>query len=354
MLVILAVLCLVCIVAIVKPLPQIWLTNRKRATWAALVFFALANIVGSVSNEDHGPIASDKPQEQPQPKHTNPIDITPHLRKKDNPVGEGTFVKGYALWLFIDGQLYPLNPMSKSIKPDLPWPKDAPDSTWAKTNLNRYDPTIKIDPQKRESIRLAFDLPEPKKSEPKRKNKPAVRKSFALPVKSSTILGPHLKKVNTSKDVPVQGNDSGWLLGYGGHKCYYKQVSTYENSISYFYQDLRLKGGDTIMIFGDGECMTYTGTDDKALNDVAMAYAQKVINVAVSNWYSKPDADFTVNPKELIPYTKVKVSQGVRQGIGAGWCMKSRKYPMTGIAIDYFKEGKGLRAVIHNFGMGCE
>lgn len=73
------------------------------------------------------------------------------LKSRPNPKGEGTFVyvpqtrfhgvERMVIWLVIDNQAYPLNGATKgSVTPSLPWPREAPESVWAKTGLSPYSP----------------------------------------------------------------------------------------------------------------------------------------------------------------------------------------------------------------------
>ena len=80
---------------------------------------------------------------------TNHLDIKPaDLKAMSNPEGEGVFVyvpktrffgaRRNILWMVIDGQAYSLNGATKGVTPNLPWPREAPDSVWARTNLDKF------------------------------------------------------------------------------------------------------------------------------------------------------------------------------------------------------------------------
>jgi hypothetical protein len=73
------------------------------------------------------------------------------LKTLPNTKGEGTFVyvpetringvERKVIWLVIDGKAYPLNGATKgSVTPTLPWPREAPQSVWARTGLSPYMP----------------------------------------------------------------------------------------------------------------------------------------------------------------------------------------------------------------------
>ena len=78
------------------------------------------------------------------------------LRSMKNPKGEGDFVyvektrfhgsKRNIIWMVIDGKAYPLNGSTQGIiTPTLPWPREAPNSSWEKTGLNKYMATEAIE-----------------------------------------------------------------------------------------------------------------------------------------------------------------------------------------------------------------
>ncbi len=77
------------------------------------------------------------------------------LKAMNNPKGNGVYVyvpktryrgvERYVLWLVIDGKAYALNGPTKMTTPDLPWPREAPESTWEKTGLSKYSATGDIE-----------------------------------------------------------------------------------------------------------------------------------------------------------------------------------------------------------------
>ena len=78
------------------------------------------------------------------------------LRSMKNPKGKGSFVyvektryhgtKRNIIWMVIDGKAYPLNGSTQGIiTPTLPWPREAPNSSWEKTGLDKYMATEAIE-----------------------------------------------------------------------------------------------------------------------------------------------------------------------------------------------------------------
>ena len=77
------------------------------------------------------------------------------LMTKKNPKGEGHFVdvpktrfRGVErplLWFVLDGRAYPLNGPSKDTTPNLPWPREADQQTWANSGLNPYSASEAIE-----------------------------------------------------------------------------------------------------------------------------------------------------------------------------------------------------------------
>jgi hypothetical protein len=80
--------------------------------------------------------------------------VATDLMTKKNPKGEGFFVyvpktrfsgvERLVLWLVLDDRAYPLNGPSKDTTPNLPWPREADQQSWAKTGLNPYSPNEAI------------------------------------------------------------------------------------------------------------------------------------------------------------------------------------------------------------------
>lgn len=85
------------------------------------------------------------------------------LEEIANPKGDGTFVyvaktsfsgvERYLLWMVVDGQAYALNGATKDVTPNLDWPRDAPASTWKRTNLDQFSAT--------EAVSIVFGAAEP-------------------------------------------------------------------------------------------------------------------------------------------------------------------------------------------------
>lgn len=77
------------------------------------------------------------------------------LESMDNPKGDGTLVfiretqfsgvERNFIWLVLDGNAHPLNGASKDVSPSLEWPRDVPETEWAKTGLDPYMATEAIE-----------------------------------------------------------------------------------------------------------------------------------------------------------------------------------------------------------------
>jgi len=80
----------------------------------------------------------------------------------ENPKGEGVLVyveqtrfsgvERYIMWLVLDETAYPLNGTTKDVTPSFPWPREAPENIWSRTNLNKYSAATDV-------IEILFDLP---------------------------------------------------------------------------------------------------------------------------------------------------------------------------------------------------
>ena len=130
------------------------------------------------------------------------------------------------------------------------------------------------------------------------------------------------------------GNLKGYVQNDYGEDCWYTQSATADDSVSYFYESLT--GSDTLMIFEDLGCMT-------PQTPIGMDYHQRMVNQAISNWYSKPDADFQTKPGQLKEKSRLQIR---------GWCIQSKTYPSKGILVDYFVDGQSLASVVHNYSVG--
>lgn len=136
----------------------------------AVVFSLCTGPLGCGSGEGAKPIAKRQPktvQQKPAPKpavknsQTRAIQLVSSLleyndlnirasdlRGKNNPKGQGVFVyvpktrfrgvERYIAWVVIDGRAYSINGATKNVTPSLPWPREAPDAAWKKTNLDKY------------------------------------------------------------------------------------------------------------------------------------------------------------------------------------------------------------------------
>lgn len=81
---------------------------------------------------------------------SNKLNVTSNdLKAKKNPKGDGVFVyvpqtrfsgaERYVIWMVVDSKAYALNSPSKMVTPSLPWPRDADDTMWNKTGINKYN-----------------------------------------------------------------------------------------------------------------------------------------------------------------------------------------------------------------------
>ena len=168
---------------------------------------------------------------------------------------------------------------------------------------------------------------------------------IAHPLHDDLILYSYLDYV--SRYAPRHGPSEGYVRGFGGHDCHYVQAATIESAPSYFYDVF--KGSVTIMIFDDDICMSYAshiGESSPRLDNIAIAFAQEQVNLAISRWYSVPDANFMYKPNDLKGAAEFQVK---------GWCIQSQTYPIQSFAVDYFTKGSGLGAVLHSTTIGgCE
>jgi hypothetical protein len=73
------------------------------------------------------------------------------FKTKPNPKGTGVFVydprtrfngvQRNLVWLVIEDEAYPLNGPSKTLTPELKWPREAAPSLWKQTGLDPYSAT---------------------------------------------------------------------------------------------------------------------------------------------------------------------------------------------------------------------
>lgn len=154
---------------------------------------------------------------------------------------------------------------------------------------------------------------------------------------------------NIDEYATIIGQQTGHLLGWGGHDCQYSQVAISDDITSYFLPDYGAV--ETLLIFDDAICMTYTGDTPNAgdrIKVIAMIHAQEQVNRLLAKWYSTTpgsyDTDLDTLQRHSLPDHR-------------GWCMQSKKSEYVAVAIEYFAEetGKdyGLRAVMHDLTMPC-
>ena len=157
-----------------------------------------------------------------------------------------------------------------------------------------------------------------------------------LPAKTLIDLEPILDHVIESAE--PRGGRKGYIISEVGEQCWFVQ-GMLEEAYGYFFDSGT--GFDTaLMLFDKSDCMT-------AETAVGMEWNQRMVNTAISRWYSLPDAAFGVKPSELSDSAFL---------MARGWCMQSVTYPTKSVLIDYFvNESRNLVAVVHTAGVGgCE
>lgn len=121
--------------------------KTPRALLVALV--ALATIALNACTDGKDTASSPSVQVVASSLGSNKLGVSASdLREKPNPKGDGVFVyvpktrfsgvERFVIWMVIDGQAYPLNGATKDVTPNLKWPREAPDSVWRRTNIDRF------------------------------------------------------------------------------------------------------------------------------------------------------------------------------------------------------------------------
>ena len=173
---------------------------------------------------------------------------------------------------------------------------------------------------------------ESRSSTPKQQPTKSRASSQAVPAQGILAINSVMDRI--SPDGIRNGSLKGWVSNDVGEECWFGQAATDDNSISYFYKSL--KGSDTLLVFDDQGCMTPS-------TPIGMAFHQRMVNQAISTWYSKPDAKFMVSPDQLYGKSQLQVK---------GWCIQSATYPSHAIVVDYFVDRESLVAVVHNYAVG--
>lgn len=117
----------------------------------------------------------------------------------------------------------------------------------------------------------------------------------------------------------------GFIINAAGQQCWY--VQNVEQA-AHFHA---IPGPISTLVFADQHCMSATGLDAE-IN-------VRMINIAISRWYSHTDAGFAVELGELRKGSVLQVR---------GKCMQSRRYPAIGVAIEYFQQKGYLVGVKHS------
>ena len=175
-------------------------------------------------------------------------------------------------------------------------------------------------------------LEESRSSTPKQQPTNSRASSQPMPAQGMAEVNSIVDRI--SPDGIRNGSLRGVVSNHAGQDCWFGQVATDDNSVSYFYE--KLTGSDTLLIFDNQRCME---TEVPGL----MALQQSMVNQAISTWYSLPDAKFMVSPDQLYRKSQLQVK---------GWCIQSATYPLQAIAVDYFVDGESLVAVVHSYAVG--
>ncbi len=116
----------------------------------------------------------------------------------------------------------------------------------------------------------------------------------------------------------------GFILNSTGQKCWFTQQV---EQVAHFQT---IPAPTSTLVFADPRCMSATGLDAE-IN-------VRMINLAISRWYSHPDAEFAVQLGELRKSSPIQVR---------GKCMQSRRYPTIGVALEYFQQNGYLVGAKH-------
>ena len=132
-----------------------------------------------------------------------------------------------------------------------------------------------------------------------------------------------------ARDGPKQG----FIPNDNGLSCRFTQVT--EEGAKYFFRGMTGVIGK--ITFDDPDCMSDSG--------VGLDTNKMMINIAVSKWYSRDDANFATRSSEVHKGSMDQVK---------GQCIQSRTYRRIGIAIDYLVslDGQSIVGAIHSGTVG--
>jgi hypothetical protein len=130
--------------------------NDKASRWAWYFVGAPDGVAATVENTARDPIdliASKMASTE--------LDIAAHdLRARKNPTGKGTLVyvprtqfhgvERHVIWIVVEGKAFALTAPAKMATPDLPMARDADDTTWTKTGIDKLN-------SERDAVKIVFE-----------------------------------------------------------------------------------------------------------------------------------------------------------------------------------------------------
>lgn len=126
----------------------------------------------------------------------------------------------------------------------------------------------------------------------------------------------------------------GFIQNGQGEECWYHQ-EVVERS-HYFHDGVTANIG--VLNFDDQSCMQ--------ASEFGQTVNKMMINNVISRWYSRGDANFQTRESELFPTSLLQKR---------GQCIQSKKYPATGIVVDYEERQESIVRVRHGMSaQGCK
>ncbi|WP_404366769.1 hypothetical protein [Marinobacter sp.] len=126
----------------------------------------------------------------------------------------------------------------------------------------------------------------------------------------------------------------GFIQNDQGEQCWYHQ-KVVEGS-HYFHDGVTANIG--VLTFDDQSCMQ--------ASEFGQTVNKMMINNVISRWYSRGDANFKNRESELFPTSLLQKR---------GQCIQSKKYPATGIVVDYEESQESIVRVRHGMSaQGCK
>ncbi|WP_432210640.1 hypothetical protein [Marinobacter alkaliphilus] len=126
----------------------------------------------------------------------------------------------------------------------------------------------------------------------------------------------------------------GFIQNDQGEQCWYHQ-EVVEGS-HYFHDGVTANIG--VLTFDDQSCMQ--------ASEFGQTVNKMMINNVISRWYSRGDANFQTRESELFPTSLLQKR---------GQCIQSKKYPATGIVVDYEESQESIVRVRHGMSaQGCK